>query len=149
MLLISHRGNLLGKDPNRENSPDYILQALSAGYHCEIDLRTRGEELFLGHDEPQYPIDIEFLRQNQDKLWIHCKDKESLAFCLGESFHCFWHDTDEYTLTSQGYVWAYPGIPPTGNRCIMVMPEYKIKWEEASKMNPLGICSDWVGILKA
>jgi hypothetical protein len=30
MILISHRGNLNGKQPNNENHPDYILRALSS-----------------------------------------------------------------------------------------------------------------------
>ena len=149
MLLISHRGNLLGSDPSKENSPEYILQTLSVGYHCEIDLRTKDGGLFLGHDEAQYPINLDFLKDHQDKLWIHCKERESFAICLNENLHCFWHDTDDYTMTSRGYVWAYPGIPPAGDKCIMVMPETKFDIKDAANMNPLGICSDWVGVIKA
>ena len=26
-----------------------------------------------------------------------------------EKIHCFWHDTDDFTITSQGIIWAYPG----------------------------------------
>ena len=32
MILISHRGNLTGKNPERENHPDYIKEALDLGF---------------------------------------------------------------------------------------------------------------------
>ena len=38
MKLISHRGNLEGPNPERENHPDYIYGALQAGYDVEIDV---------------------------------------------------------------------------------------------------------------
>ena len=145
MLLISHRGNIFGKNPDRENSPDYIIESLTAGYSCEIDLRVKNNSLFLGHDEPQYAIDLDFLKKNQNKLWIHCKEKDAFSFCLSENLHCFWHQTDDYTITSFNYIWAYPGILPVGNKCIMVMPEYKMDIQTAIAMNPFGICSDRVG----
>ena len=38
MILISHRGNLTGPNPKKENHPDYILNALREGYEVEIDV---------------------------------------------------------------------------------------------------------------
>ena len=38
MKLISHRGNLNGRIPERENHPDYIDEAIEAGYDVEIDI---------------------------------------------------------------------------------------------------------------
>ena len=57
MIYISHRGNLTGKNPELENSPVYIYQAIDKGFDVEIDLRydTLNKKLYLGHDEPQYP----------------------------------------------------------------------------------------------
>ena len=40
MILISHRGNLGGKQLNNENNPNYILRALTAGYNVEIAIST-------------------------------------------------------------------------------------------------------------
>ncbi len=37
--IISHRGNLDGPIPERENSPDYIDQAIKWGFVVEIDIR--------------------------------------------------------------------------------------------------------------
>ena len=38
MFFISHRGNINGKDINKENKPLYINQALKKGYHVEADV---------------------------------------------------------------------------------------------------------------
>ena len=36
MILISHRGNISGPNPERENHPEYIFEALQAGYDVDI-----------------------------------------------------------------------------------------------------------------
>lgn len=61
MKIISHRGNLDGPTPDRENSPDFIKKALKSGYHVEIDLRIIDGKFWLGHDGPQYEVVSEFL----------------------------------------------------------------------------------------
>ncbi len=38
MFLISHRGNISGKLPERENTVDYIQEALGLGYDVEVDV---------------------------------------------------------------------------------------------------------------
>ena len=38
MILISHRGNIEGKQPKLENKPEYISKALELGYNVEIDI---------------------------------------------------------------------------------------------------------------
>lgn len=40
MILISHRGNLSGLNPDLENSEKYINTALSLGFDVEIDIRN-------------------------------------------------------------------------------------------------------------
>ncbi|HBY67971.1 MAG TPA: hypothetical protein DEG69_09545, partial [Flavobacteriaceae bacterium] len=52
------------------------------------------------------------------------------------NLHCFWHNTDRYTLTSNGWIWAYPG-EPGGKKAITVFPEKNKNWKQFS-----GICSD-------
>ena len=77
MILISHRGNIDGKKPERENSPEYILEAIEFGYHVEVDVWYKDNQLYLGHDGPQYETDVAFLKN--EKLWCHCKNSEALA----------------------------------------------------------------------
>ena len=57
MKVISHRGNIKGSIPDKENRPSYIDCAIGNGYDVEIDIRMIGGELWLGHDEPQYKIE--------------------------------------------------------------------------------------------
>ena len=60
MKIISHRGNLNGVDSKNENKPETIVKALDLGFDVEIDIRVINGEIYLGHDEPQYKIDLEF-----------------------------------------------------------------------------------------
>lgn len=144
MILIAHRGNLSGPNPQKENSPDYIDAAIKAGYSVEIDLRVAGHELYLGHDNPDYVIDYDFLINRKDKLWVHCKNAQALAYCLRYNINCFFHNTDDYTMTSFGYVWAYPGLPKAGNLCISAVPDTVMTKEEVLEQGYFGICTDYV-----
>ena len=146
MILIAHRGNLDGPNPKDENSPDYIKHAIKQEYQVEIDLRTTHDnKLYLGHDVAQYEIDLSFLVDNSFDLWIHCKDNGALTVCsdvLGLNY--FWHDIDDYTLTSQGYVWAYPGKMPVNDFTVMVLPESHWDNLDIKNFGSYGICSDYV-----
>ena len=144
MLIISHRGNLIGPNKELENKPDVVQSVIdNEGFSVEIDLRMKNNELYLGHDEPQYKIDYEFLEKNKSYLWIHCKDSAAFAFCISKNLHYFWHDRDDYTLTSFGYVWAYPGKENVGNLTISVMPEMKWTPSYIKQSNFFGVCTDF------
>jgi len=137
MILISHRGNINGKDESRENSIEYINEALNSGFNVEIDVWYKDGEWFLGHDRPENYIVLDFLKN--DKLWCHAKNLDALDEMLNEDIHCFWHQEDDVTLTSKGYMWTYPGKKLT-SKSICVLPEKNN--EELKKC--LGICSDYV-----
>jgi hypothetical protein len=140
MRLISHRGNINGPNPVRENSPYYIMEALTEGYDVEIDVWLINGELFLGHDEPQYKIDATWLIDRASKLWVHCKNIDALIYLkkCEQNINYFWHQEDDVTITSLGFFWTYPGKQLTNNS-IAVMPEIK-------NFNDIdisyGICSD-------
>ena len=143
MILISHRGKINGRMPSLENSPYFIDAAIQKKYDVEIDLRTRNGKLFLGHDEPQYEVNDEWLTERIDKLWVHCKNVELLNWIRSTSLHWFWHEEDTLTLTSLNFIWVYPGKQPIKNS-IAVMPE--IHNDDISQC--LGICSDLIGNYK-
>lgn len=138
MILISHRGNLDSIKPNHENQPYYIQAAIDAGYQVEIDIWKNHSGLHLGHDSPQYPIDIDWLEDKSSNLWIHCKNIAALEFLSSKKLHYFWHQTDTVTLTSQGHIWAYPSNQPIVNS-IAVLPELH---NETNLSQCYGICSD-------
>ena len=139
MILISHRGNIDGKLVERENHPDYIDEAIALGYDVEIDLWFIDGRVYLGHDEPQYEVDDIWLGERTDKLWVHCKNVESLNWIRNTILHYFWHETDTVTLTSKNYIWAYPGKQPIVGS-IAVMPEL----ENDNVLLCTGICSDYI-----
>ncbi len=135
MILISHRGNISGKNPALENSPQYIIEALNMGYDVEIDVWYVGEKFFLGHDNPQYEIDESFLLTTG--LWCHAKNISALNRMVEIGAHCFWHQTDDVTLTSKGFLWTYPGVDLLDNS-ICVLPEIS----RYDKIDCAGLCSD-------
>ena len=141
MILISHRGNINGANPDAENKPDYIDAAIKLGYNVEIDVWMTSNEIFLGHDRPQYKIDAEWLNVRSDKLWVHCKNVIALELLnqLKSNINYFWHQKDTATLTSKRYVWAFPGKQPIKNS-IAVMPE--IHNEDINQC--IGVCSNYI-----
>ena len=143
MILISHRGNIGGKFESYENEPNYIDLAISKGYDVEVDVWYIDGVLFLGHDNPKYGVDFKWFRDRLTKLWIHCKNVESVIYFkgCGHEFNYFWHELDTITLTSLNYIWAYPGKQPIKNS-IAVMPEIN----NDILAECLGICSDNISL---
>lgn len=139
---IAHRGNINGKNSERENSPSYIEEALSLGLDVEIDVWVIGEKTMLGHDYPQYEIKREFLMN--DRLWCHAKNVEALVMAIQhkDKIHCFFHHSDDYTITSRGIIWSYTG-KKIGEEIICVMPENG-KYSQVELQCCLGICSDHI-----
>ena len=76
MFLISHRANYEMPNKETENTPRQISLMLEMGWNIEIDVWYDGEQLYLGHDDPRYEIEIEFLKN--DKLWCHAKNLQAL-----------------------------------------------------------------------
>ena len=68
------------------------------------------------------------------------KNYNALEALVTLGIHCFWHQTDKYTITSQGWIWAYPG-QPGGKYTIAVHPE-RLTNDEVKKF--AGVCSDYI-----
>ena len=128
MILIAHRGNLFGPNVQNENRPEYLENAVNAGFNIEFDIRLINDQFFLGHDEPEYQIFETWLLDYREVSWVHCKNHVALTYFASSQlqFNYFWHEKDKYTMVSNGKVWIYPG-------------------EE----NIYAVCSDFVGDLKA
>ena len=96
----------------------------------------------MGHDEPQYLIDWYWLGQYKDNLWIHCKNIEALyEFAHATSgFNYFWHQEDDFTLTSSGFIWTYPNKNVLDNSIIV---DNDPKWKEKN-YKCYGVCSDYI-----
>ncbi len=144
MILISHRGNLKGRNVERENQPEYIDETINAGFDVEIDVWMIDNEFYLGHDEPQYKVIWNWLSTRYEKLWIHCKNVEAIEwFNMMGLFNYFWHENDTMVLTSKNYMWVHSGKQPIVGS-IAVMPE--IHNESISEC--IGVCSDYINNYK-
>lgn len=137
--MISHRGNLEGPNSKLENSPPYIDVALNNNYDAEIDVWWMSSGWYLGHDMPQYKVDEKWIHDRHKNIWIHAKNVDAIINLVDTPYNYFWHESDTVTLTSQKYIWAYPGKQKIKNS-IAVMPE--IYNDDISVC--CGICTDYV-----
>ena len=147
MKLIAHKGNVNGPDPSRENTPEQIEWCIENGYDVEIDVRYSPEKdkFYLGHDDLQHEINWWWLAGKQKNLWIHCKDLFTLhEFTARTSgYNYFWHQRDDYTLTSKGQIWASPAQDYNKDTVRVIEDP-----EEVKEYDCYAICSDYVGKLK-
>jgi hypothetical protein len=146
MKLISHRGNTNGRFESWENEPTYIDKAISDGYDVEVDVWYKDKMLWLGHDNPEYGVDLRWFSDRLSKLWVHCKNIEAVVYFkeCGYDVNYFWHESDALTLTSKNYIWAYPGKQPIKDS-IAVLPEV---YDDVLDFC-MGVCSDYVDRYKS
>lgn len=137
---IAHRGNLWGPKPEYENTMDYLLYAYDICGAVEVDVQWHNDQLYLGHDEPQQPVP-EWWLTYPNWFW-HAKDLNSLMHCMDQSAHTFWHQTDTVTITSQGYVWCYPGHYPKHPKSIWLDLLGAQLPQDISKC--WGVCGDYI-----
>ena len=111
---ICHRGNLERKELAKENNPDILDTRIADGYDVELDVWYKNNELFLGHDNPEYPITFEWLMQSSKK-YIHTKDASTLEYLLlrcgkeGYNPNIFYHTGEHYSLTTRNHIIVLPG----------------------------------------
>ena len=137
MRLISHRGNIDGRNPQKENSPQYILIAAKE-YDVEVDVWW-DNGYWLGHDKPTYQTTKQFLKN--PKFWCHAKNIQALYNLINDGIHCFFHNADEAVLTSMGYIWTYPCQELT-EKSICVLPEKNWDYWNKRTFDPFGVCTD-------
>lgn len=147
MILIAHRGNFRGANKERENAPDYIEEAIAAGYNVEVDVWLVDKKWMLGHDFPQHEVPLSFFERPE--VWTHAKNLVGYVSLYNNSkVHVFWHDKDDFAITSKGIKWC--NVHKLTHDGVMVMPEYNdyhTQLLRMKKIDPLGVCSDNFGFL--
>lgn len=138
MILISHRGNVNGPNKKLENKISYLKKAINIGFDVEVDVWHLKGLSYLGHDKPQYRVSKKFLKSKN--VWCHAKNLEALIFLKKIKAHFFWHEKDQYTITSNGFVWTYPG-KRISKESIVVLPEI---FSNKKQFICKGICSDYI-----
>lgn len=145
MKLISHRGNLKGSIPEKENRPSYIDCALQLGYEVEIDIRYVNGEFWLGHDTPDFKVSTNWIEKRKDNLWFHCKDISS-AHKLKEldlNLKYFCHNYDPFIIVSTGHLWVHDLNLNLNNNCIIPLLTKKDMLNNKIN-NVYAICSDYI-----
>jgi hypothetical protein len=147
MKLISHRGNISGRIPELENTKGYIDLAIANGYDVEIDIWYYKDNFWLGHDEPQYPVDSLWIVKRRTNLWIHCKNFNALTELMEYiDLNLFYHEKEDYTIISKRLIWAH-NISDVDDKCIIPL----LSKEDVEKWTPkdvYGVCSDYIELLK-
>jgi hypothetical protein len=154
MKIIAHRGNTGGVLESYENEPTYIDLAIKKGFDVEIDIwaieEKYGTQLWLGHDKPLYGIDMNFIRERIPYLWIHCKNIDAVHYLKnhedGQYTNYFWHQNDDFTLTSFGFIWTYPLKDVTTDSVIVLTDKSNDELERVS--NAYGICTDYAELAR-
>tara|TARA_R100001443_G_scaffold4277_2_gene12640 strand:+ start:40735 stop:41178 length:444 start_codon:yes stop_codon:yes gene_type:complete len=147
MRLIAHRGNRWGAETHLENTPEYIEQAIDQGFDAEIDISLTDSGFVIGHDDKKVEVDINWILDNARYLWLHCKNLKALFGLRGyPDLNYFWHQEDDFTLTSQSIIWTYPNKPVTSKSVIVC--ESLAECQNYISKKAYGICSDYVGLIK-
>lgn len=144
-MIISHRGNINGKT-SEENSVNYIRKALEHQFidSVEIDVWFYNNSWWLGHDKPTYEINFDFIFH--PRLLIHTKNLEAFSKLTKESIHYFWHQDDEYTLTSFSIPIVHPKAKSIPDAIIM---DHDLSiFSKQDYLNSYAICTDNVIELK-
>lgn len=148
--LISHRGNINGVKPEKENRPSYIDAALQLGYDVEVDIRYIDGKFFLGHDTPDYEVSGVWILKRKDNLWFHCKDLMSAQFLneLDPTIIKFCHYSDEFVFTSNNKIWVHNLDLTLDRNCVIPLLSLSdINNFEINKINVYAICTDYPTIL--
>ena len=145
MIKIAHRGNTLGSIPDFENDPDYIINAIKMGYEVEVDVWFNDEKIMFGHVEPQYYVRPDQFNIILPNAWFHCKSLETLEHFVKfqHNQRYFWHQQDDFTLTSHKYIWTYPNKDVTD---ISILVDLDLS-SGIDYKKVYGVCTDYPELL--
>ena len=150
MILISHRGNINGENPKRENSLSYIDEAIEQGYDVEIDVWcTSYDQLYLGHDKPEHYVKLDWLLDRKDNLWVHCKDFNSLSILIDTKLQIFYHQHENHTIIGNtNIIWSHNIDEATDKSIIPLLNIDTVNSFDFNKNKYYGICSDYINNIK-
>ena len=151
--LISHRGNLSGPEPHRENTTAFIDEAINAGYWVEVDVWKNEDGLWLGHDGPNHLTSLQWLLDKKKDLIVHSKDIGTLSRMLESGMSTFYHSRESHAIIANlNLIWSHD-ISNFSKKSIIPLMEKKdidsfSQLTEVIKNNSVfGICSDDVVLL--
>jgi hypothetical protein len=157
MKIIAHRGLLKGPNQDKENTFEGVKKCFELGFDVEIDVRydEKLDWFNIGHDNTIFQGSLLSLFDNKDKLWIHTKDIKTFEHLRENDkkneLNYFYHTNEDFVLTSQGHIWAYPG--KFVKNSVWLFPEReleKLNYEMIKNKlnNHIGVCTDYPLLIK-
>lgn len=143
---ICHRGNVKGPVKELENNFGILIQRSIQGERVELDVWYHENNLWLGHDKPEYKVTLDWLISDKRRL-IHAKDGKTFEHLVQEAgkraldIHVFYHTEEDYILTNKGLIICYPGKPLLEGSLCMMPERASYSCEELQKS--FSICSDF------
>lgn len=116
------------------------------GYDVELDLWCVDGAFYLGHDEPKFEVTLDWIVSRKERAWVHCKNLRAVDQIFGSDINWFSHQDDDFAITSEGYLWCYPG--KVMRSAPFVLLDFGSRAPQIRK-NVVGVCADylnlWVG----
>lgn len=137
LILISHLGNIDGRNEETENTVSAITHALNLGYNvcCYV---VSVHDAFLLPSARGYQR-LPYALLSNPKVWFLTADAPTLDALCAANAHAV-PDGAAVVLTSVHYLWCMPGNKLTP-RSIAVFPEQaESSW--LTSFEPAGLCSD-------
>ena len=137
-IIISHLGNIDGRQPEKENQLKYLQVALDAGYHVCVEVVFKNGAFLLPSAAGMQNAPPAFFAKK--RIWSRCHDADTLDALCNIGAHAFSATTADLTLTSHQFIWT---LPPKelSLRSIAVYPEFAdADWLD--KYEPAGLCSN-------
>ena len=159
MILIAHRGNLYGRQPERENSPEYLNEAINQGYHVLADTWYYDHCFWFGFHHPKdtslcYKPHVDWLPYAMNSVLLRARNPEALIKANELGLNAFWHQTDSYSLTTWGDLLGFYGAPACGESFVCMMPHRECSLVDDQYLDELSghhdqyaLCSDHAGSL--
>jgi len=137
-IIISHLGNIDGRQPDRENTLPYVKAALAAGWHVCVDVWYTNGSFVLPSSRGAFPLPPALL--SNCRVWARSYDPETIDALCTLKAHCVIATESPITLTSEQFLWTLPPTP-LAPRSIAVFPELATPWW-LEQYEPAGLCSN-------
>ena len=98
--IIAHRGRI-ENSKYQDNTLEAIKESLDKGLSVEIDLMKINERFYLGHDNPNFEIQLSEI--DYDKVYIHMKTPHIIDTIKADFFFI---ENDSYALTKKNKIWT-------------------------------------------
>lgn len=119
-IIISHLGNLDGRQPDLENTLPYLQTALKKGWHVCAQVFFRHGKFLLPHNAGLTPVPPAFF--SNQKVWCVALDPPTLDALCDINAHTIPATAADVVLTSAQFLWTLPPATLTP-RSIAVFPE--------------------------